>query len=368
MNESTNATIAHVRTEIISNPLEPQWGTANTAWKWGWEFHIALFCFSFLVLTIYSLCGIYRSRNRRETVARNLSYVIHALIALLGITRLLTLALFPYEFKSPIVKRPMPVAAARLVFGIGFPCITASFALVQFSFTDSLKGMLSASKLRNLTFLVLVIAMHFAIVLIADIISTNVSNTTAVLCVVTKSYFLLMALVTMIRILMSGLQVLHRARRTSHALKKLNSRYKCTVLSPRGKRKGDPDTDVDKVLFKVRMVIILTCVFCSALIGVQVFSLIELDKVLAGKTGALAPWPWYVYQTIFRLAELGLAGTVLYAISSHVARNTKGVASRIREWLGKISSREKATMSEAQVGQEDAGCDNAENKGYEQSQ
>ena len=33
------------------------------------------------------------------------------------------------------------------------------------------------------------------------------------------------------------------------------------------------------------------------------------------KDKELAPWPWFIHETLFRLTEFGLACTVIYAVS-----------------------------------------------------
>lgn len=325
MNSSSNFTTSPPRTDrkwtlvqpgvhLLGQPLDPT-DTKGADWQNAWTFHVIFYSFWFSVVSIYSVFGIIRSYNRKDKVTRILAYVIHTLIGFLGLTRLFTLSVF-YNEIVPTSVRARSSVLARVVFGLGFPCITAAFALVQFSFTEALKGKLSESKLGNFTFIICIIALHFLVVVTVEILTSLLQNL-ALLFFATKLYFLIMTAISMVRIVYSGYKVLSQASENTRALHNLSIHYGSTrtKTSEITRRKSVAEKDMVRSLRKVKVIIILTSVFCSVICIMEISSICELAEIVAGKDGALAPWRWYAYQTFFRLAELGMAGTILYTLA-----------------------------------------------------
>lgn len=298
---------------ILGQAVHLSWVIQTNTWKESWTFHVVFFSICFSFLAIYSVYGVVRSQKRKEKVIRILSYIVHILIGVLGLTRLLTLSVFSSEITATLVKNNLYTVVSRIIFGIGFPCITAAFALVQISFTEALKGKLSESKLGNFTFIGLVICFHFLIVLVVGILTTIISNL-FVLFFATKLYFLIMTSVTMVMMLYSGCKVLSHVSEHQRALSDLGQHYGST-LALRERTESNAERDRKKSLLKIKIILVLTSIFCLLICGMEIHSIAELAELLAGKDGALAPWSWYFYQTFFRLAEVGLAGTILYTMS-----------------------------------------------------
>ncbi|XP_031549719.1 uncharacterized protein LOC116287213 [Actinia tenebrosa] len=306
---------------ILGQAVYLSWVIQTDTWKKSWTFHVVFFSFCFSFLAIYSVYGVVRSQIRKEKVIRILAYIVHILIGLLGLTRLLTLSVFSSEIKATSVNNNLYKVVSRIIFGIGFPCITSAFALVQISFTEALKGKLSTSKLGNFTFIGLVISFHFLVVLIVGTLTTVISNL-FVLFFATKFYFLIMTAVTMVIMLYSGCKVLSHVAEHERALSDLNQHYGST-LALRERTESNTERDKKRSLLKIKIILFLTSLFCLLICGMEIHSIAELAELLAGKDGALAPWSWYVYQTFFRLAELGLAGTILYTMAPQELTDNK---------------------------------------------
>lgn len=323
-------TFVHPVVQVLGQPLDPT-DASGANWTNAWTFHVIFFSICFSVVSIYSVYGIIRSYNRKEKVTRILAYIIHGLIFVLGLTRLFTLSVFYNEIVATSV-RARTSLLSRIVFGLGFPCIAAAFGLVQYSFTEALKGKLSESKLGNFKFLSFLIAGNFVLVLIVEILTTLLNNL-AVLFFTTKCYFLFFSAFSMIRILYSGYKVLSHASENKRALHNFSIHYGATK-STDTRRKSIAEKDLIKSLRKVKIILILTSVFCSIVCIMEIYSIGELTEIVAGKDGALTPWPWYAYQTLFRLAELGMAGTILYTLVP--AGQMKNLSEKSRLIWGRI--------------------------------
>ena len=304
-----------------AEPL-PDWEEAKAVLSWAWGVHWITFVVLFSALAVCAAVRLLTTRKiRREKVSRNVSFAVHSLIIVLGISRTLALTLFPYEMTTNVkhADQEIPLYAHRLFFGLGFPCFTAAFALIQITFTESVKTMpLTHSKLRKVRFLILVIAGHFSVVIVASIVTALVTHT-AGLYVLCSAYLLCMTLFTATRTSYSGLTIVRESSQSKHVIENLNVRHGSL---PRGHPKSGYFSS--KAVRKVFIITALTTVFCTALLILEIYDLVEVIRFLLGETKQLKPWPWYTVETLFRLTEVGLACTVLYAVSPYKPAKKKG--------------------------------------------
>lgn len=311
--------------ELLNSEPIPDWEEAKAEFKWAWGLHWILFVVLFLGLALYSIVRLIAASKRRqlrEKVSRNVSYAVHSLVIVLGITRALALVLFPYEVTTNVNNADIviPLYVHRIVFGLGFPCFMAAFALIQITFTASVKtAPLTYSKLRRIRFLVLVIVGHFSVVIIADVVTALVESTSALFMVCT-AYLLSMTLFTGIRITKSGYKVI----RENNAHKKTMENYApaTTYNTPRRLQRASFNA---RAVRKVFIITALTIFFCVALFALKIYDLIEVIEFhfVLGGNKKLAPWPWLIHETLFRLTEFSLGCTVLYAISPFKPRRKR---------------------------------------------
>lgn len=306
--------------KVLNSEPVPDWEEAKAVFKWGWELHWISFVALFIGLALYStvrLIAISRKRRLREKVSRNVAYAVHSLVIVLGITRALALVLFPYEMTTNVNNADIviPLYVHRIVFGLGFPCFMAAFALIQITFTASVKTTpLTYSKLRKVRFLVLVIVGHFSVVIIADVITAVVENTSALYMVCT-AYLLSMTLFTGIRITRSGCKVVRESNEHGVVIARVgSSNVQTPSCIPRRIKRASFNS---KAVRKVFIITALTIFFCFALFALKIYDLVEVIEFtfVLGKNKTLAPWPWFIHETLFRVTEFALACTVLYAVS-----------------------------------------------------
>lgn len=302
------------RRELLNSEPVPNWEEAKAVFKWGWEVHWISFVVLFLGLALYSTIRLIEASKRRrlrEKVSRNVSYAVHSLIVVLGVTRALALVLFPYEITTNVNNADIviPLYVHRIIFGLGFPCFMAAFALIQITFTASVKtAPLTYSKLRKIRFLVLVIVGHFSVVIIADIVTALVESTSALYMVCT-AYLLSMTVFTGVRITKSGYKVVRENKAHEKAIENYAP---ASTYTPRRLQRASFNA---KAVRKVFVITGLTIFFCFALFALKIYDLVEVIQYHFVEGKNVAPWPWFIHETLFRLTEFGLALTVLYAVS-----------------------------------------------------
>lgn len=303
---------------LNSEPV-PDWEEAKATFKWGWELHWISFVVLFLGLAVYStakLVAASKRRQVREKVSRNVSYAVHSLLIVLGITRALALVLFPYEVTTNLNEADIviPLYVHRIIFGLGFPCFMAAFALIQITFTASVKTTpLTYSKLRRIRFLVLVIIGHFSVVIVADVVTALVESTSALYMVCT-AYLLSMTLFTGIRITKTGWKVVRENREHGATMPSSMTASTMSIGTAHRMRQASFNR---RAVRKVFTITTLTVFFCIALFALKIYDLVEVIEYVYvyNKDKELAPWPWFIHETLFRLTEFGLACTVIYAVS-----------------------------------------------------
>ena len=300
--------------ELLNSEPVPNWQEAKEIFSWAWELHWISFVVLFLGIALYSTMRLFEAskrRRQREKVSRNVSYAVHSLVIVLGITRALALVLFPYEITTNVNNADIviPLYVHRIIFGLGFPCFMAAFALIQITFTASLKTTpLTYSKLRKIRFLVLVIVGHFSVVIIADVVTALVESTSALYMVCT-AYLLSMTLFTGVRITTSGYKVVRENDKHKRAMENYAA---SSTYTPRRRQRASFNT---KAVRKVFIITGLTIFFCIALFALKIYDLVEVIEYHFVVEKIVEPWPWFIHETLFRLTEFALALTVLYAVS-----------------------------------------------------
>lgn len=300
--------------ELLNSEPVPNWEEAKAVFKWAWELHWISFVVLFMCIALYSTIRLIEASKRRrlrEKVSRNVSYAVHSLVIVLGITRALALVLFPYEVTTNVNNADIviPLYVHRIIFGLGFPCFMAAFALIQITFTASVKTTpLTYSKLRKIRFLVLVIVGHFSVVIIADVVTALVASTSALYMVCT-AYLLSMTVFTGVRITKSGWKVVRENNKHKRAMQNYAA---SSTYTPRRLQRASFNT---KAVRKVFIITALTIFFCIALFALKIYDLVEVIEYHFVLEKNVEPWPWFIHETLFRLTEFALALTVLYAVS-----------------------------------------------------
>ena len=296
----------------------PEWHIARTTWSWGYQFHWIAFGSLFFLLGIYSVSAFVKALHFEDKISRNLSCAIFSLLIFFGFARAAYFVTSPYDYPSHFGKE-VPLLLTRTLFSLGFPCLTAGLAFINVVFVEAASGeKVAHSKLRSVKFLIAVIIVHFTLVLVVDTITFLLMNTEGlfILCIV---YFMIIALVSAGRVAYSGCKLIRQNEKIRAEIRGLQNRY-----SPKDSEIATINTQPEpKGIQKVRIIVFLTIATCLSICVLQSYSIHVIGKVTLGFPVNPKPWPFYAYQTLFRLTELAMACTILYAVTPRSRDNTQ---------------------------------------------
>ena len=198
----------------------------------------------------------------------------------------------------------MSVLLARLLFGITFPCLTSSFCLIHLAFLEVAKIQIGSKKLQNARFVGGIIIVHFALEITAAI-TTAVNTDVVQYLIICQSFFILWGILLSASFIYSGSKVINRAGTLKKQLETIELGE--SVARGSGKRSKERTIKVTKITFATS---ILGFAYC----GLQIYSMFGVYG-LYNRGVNPSPWPWWVFQTCFRLVELSMACTIAYSIT-----------------------------------------------------
>lgn len=291
-------------TEVAVPEPGPDWPVAKQTWGFAWHLHWIGFGCAYALLALNSAIVITRYRRTLSLAGRVLFNSVNSLLILLGVTRALYLFIDPYESGENLYK--CPVWLVRPLFGLAFPCLTSSFSLLHIAFVEAVKLQLGPKKLQNVRFVSSVIVLHFVIVIVSDTTVAIHANRTELL-IVCQSFFILWGIWNSAAFLYSGSRIILRERAIQRNLK----------LNSGNKHSGARDWKT-----KISKVTIGTSILALSCTGLQTYSLFGVYGIYS-KVVNPQPWPWWAFQTSFRLVELGLAYTIAYTVLQPAAKSQK---------------------------------------------
>ena len=280
----------------------PYWPVAKQLWGIAWEFHWAGFGVLFSALALRSLVALARVNRRQGFGRKPLFIAINALLFTLGTTRGLCLFLDPYSSGDNGVKCPSWLA--RLLFGVTFPCLASSFCLIHLAFLEVAKIRVGPKKLQSARFVGGIITVHFALEITAAI-TTAVNPDLAIYLIICQSFFTLWGILLSASFIYSGSKVIIRAGR-------LRKQLETTELGERAARESGKRSKERTI--KVTRITFATSILGFACCGLQMYSMVGVYG-LYSKTVNPSPWPWWVFQSCFRLVELSMACTIAYSVT-----------------------------------------------------
>lgn len=286
--------------EVAFEPL-PHWDQARETWQWAWDLHWAGLGCMFALLGLYalwSLIDLAASKHRRKPI---LALAISSLLLLFGSTRAAFFFINPYESEECFLPTgTCPVILTRTLFGIAIPCITASFFLVHLAFLQLSKLKLYPGKLQSVKFVTCVIAFHFALTLIAEVMISMYADWKA-FTIVCETFFILLSLILSVSFIYSGriiLKSVHESRLSVRRFSGLNDNFRL-----------NPPPNVAK-LVKITYITVFLGITCVVL---KLYSIFVVHNMYSNDGAAIPkPWPWLLFETSYRLVEFGLGCTMAY--------------------------------------------------------
>lgn len=287
----------------------PNWPVAKQLWGIAWEFHWVGFGVLFSILAVRSFLVLAQVKTRQGFGRKPLFMAINALLFILGATRALFLLLDPYSSGDNGFK--IPAWGSKLFYGIAFPCLTSSFCLIHLAFLEVAKIQVGSKRLQNVRFLGGIIAAHFVVVITAET-ATAIKPKLAPLLIVCQSFFILWSLVLSASFIYSGLKVILKAHRVQKQLETIELGGENAAKMTR-KTRNTRTSKVAKVTFATSILGFVCC-------GLQIYSMFGV-YALYNKVVNPSPWPWWAFQTCFRLVEFSMACTIAYSVAQPSERS-----------------------------------------------
>lgn len=284
-----------------SEPI-PEWTTARATWEWFWDVHwIGLGCL-FALLALYSLWSVLNVARESKKRPRVLSIFICSMIFLLGTSRALFLFINPYESPQCHVLPNCPVILTRVLFGLGLPCLTAAFSFIQLVFLQVVKLKLYPGKVQNWKFLLTIVMVHFTLAFVIEVIVFLYADWRS-LSLVCQAFFILFSLVLSTSFIYTGRRIIHHVNHSARQVSRMGTR----TVSSKSAQKTSRKPDLSKL---VRITYLTTALGFSSC-ALQLYSIfVVYDMYRSTSKKEPEPWPWLVFQTLYRIVEL-LAGITM---------------------------------------------------------
>ncbi|XP_031574306.1 proline-rich transmembrane protein 4-like [Actinia tenebrosa] len=281
----------------------PEWDTATVTWEWFWDVHwIGLGCL-FTILALYSLWSVLNVARESKKRSRVVSIFICSMIFVLGSSRALFLFINPYESPQCHMLSVCPFILTRILFGLGLPCLTAAFSFIQLVFLQVVKLKLYPRKVQNWKFLLTIVMIHFSLALVIEIVVFLYADWRS-LSLVCQAFFIVFSLVLSTSFIYTGRKIIHRVNQSARQVSKMGTRsVNAKNIAKNPSRKPG--------LSKLVRITFLTAALGFISCALQLYSIfVVYDMYRSTSKREPEPWPWLVFQTLYRIVEL-LAGITM---------------------------------------------------------
>lgn len=300
----------------------PEWRPALQTWKWAWGLHWIGFGMLFTALALYSLLSLIQIAKIKSKKKRgHLAMAITSLLLILGATRALFLFINPYESKQCNLFPRCPVMLSRILFGIALPCITASFSLVHLAFLQVTKLKLYPEKLQSTKFLSCLISLHFGLAIITEVM-LSVFADMKTLSIVCQSFFIVFNLTLSVSFMYSGTKIVTYVTRNHTHVSRLGQKsMRSRNCSDANKRQYSSSQCYRPNVSKLVKITYITVLLGFASCALQLYSIFHVHKMYKEeKMAPPEPWPWLIFQSLYRLVELATGCTLAYVSSRQASR------------------------------------------------
>ena len=313
----------------------PDWDEALMAWKSLWEVHFIGFGLLFLGIALFSCICVVKIKHRAKGMTLgNYFLAVCLMLMVFSVSRTLFLILDPYESHTFL---HLPVLLVRILFAIGYPCLTSALSLIHFAFLEVNKLRLISRRLQNIKFLVSVIAIHFVVVLVVYLLIT-LTPKLARLLILCQTILISWWLVLALCFLYSGWKVNWQSQITAKYFKATTKDRTASTLSTSSLDPGvtlaqtyhvktsQPPKGAQKIARISGLVSLLALLYVAA----ELYSLFSLYNLynLEGENG-VDHWSWWGYQTCSRMLDFLLCLVIAYVIfpSTQTEKTQKNSAS-----------------------------------------
>lgn len=311
----------------------PDWNEALMAWKSLWEIHFIGFGLLFLGVALFSCICVVKIKHRAGGMTLgNYFLAVCLMLMVFSFSRTLFLMLDPYESHTVL---NLPVLLIRILFAIGYPCLTSALSLIHFAFLEVNKLRLVSRRLQNIKFLVTVIATHFVFVLVVYLLIT-LAPKLARLLILCQTILIVWWFVLALCFLYSGWQVNWQSQLTAKFFKATTTKERtASTLSTSsldsrvtaGQKMhvhadhNEPPKGAQKIARISGLVSLLALLYVAA----ELYSLFSLYNLYDLEENSVDHWSWWGYQTCNRMLDFLLCLVIVYVIfpSTQVEKKQK---------------------------------------------
>ncbi|XP_078597124.1 uncharacterized protein LOC144873549 [Branchiostoma floridae x Branchiostoma japonicum] len=275
---------------------EPKWDEAKDTWRFWWFVHIYTFGGLFALLALYSLISMVRL-TRKHLLSMGYFLALNFLMLLMGASR--AVYMFVDAYNSLKLLHP---ALSYFLFSVGFPCMTSAFCLLYLALLQTTKMQAMSPKVYQTCVMVSIIVLHFGLSVATDLI-IGFLGTAKILMLVCQGVFAIWGIILAFSYFFIFRRLYRSARHRMKEIQRMNiSKSKLQGINPiKKKQKTRLGTAV-----KVTLVTAILGLLCSLL---QVYAMVEVFGIFYKQP---EPWPWWGFQTAFRLCEFLMCVTMSY--------------------------------------------------------
>ena len=318
----------------------PEWNVAINTWSEFWEIHYIGFGCAFAAMALFSCFCLYRiHRAGKAMTLRRYFFAVCLMMMLFCFSRSLYLLLDPYESHSVLT---LPVIVVRILFALGYPCLTSAFSLIHFAFIEVKKIRTIVNRLQNIKFLSSVISLHFLIVVVIYVVITF-APTFARLLILCQSILISWWITLAICFMYSGCQVSWEAKiskqffvkQKSKRLDSSSTSSKTTYSSVRSSdhpasqlshtyyRPEPSDERKSKAVSKIARISGVVVVLGVVSAALELYSLFAVYDLYSLSKTYVDAWPWWAYETCGRILEFLLCLVIAYVIFPSLKAKSK---------------------------------------------
>ncbi|XP_033102689.1 proline-rich transmembrane protein 4-like [Anneissia japonica] len=292
--------------EAFAEPT-PNWTVAFVEWGWAWDFHCYFCGLMFAALAAYSFFCIAKLSMIRLP-SRTYFIALNVIVVIMGVDRAVFLIVDPYGSKNIL---PLPVVYVML--GLGFPCLTSSFSILFMALLSATKMQPLSRNIQRPQVLGVIITFHYIISITSDVLAGKFLAPEVVLYVCQSAFILWGSF-----LFFSYLLIFRRLHRSAVRVSK-----EINHLSLISNAMSTPANELELKKPKVRWgsavrVTLITALLGLGLCGLQLYGMLVVYAPNAEEEPQ--PWPWWIYQTIFRACEIGMCITMCFVATQPLRR------------------------------------------------
>jgi hypothetical protein len=212
---------------VYAEPV-PEWGEARLTWSWAWGVHTYGLGAMFLIIAVFMFITVTKLYSK----CTNHKYVVtlNSMLLVCGLCRGLYLIVDPYGSL-----KVLPVSFSMVTFGVGHPCLTSAFSLLQWAFMRVTQVKLGPWRFPSYRALSIFLFIHFSIVISTNVI-VSLKISLKLLLTMNETIFILWGFILCGIFIFKGFKISQFTNETQKALKQL-SMYNHFKNDPESKRK-----------------------------------------------------------------------------------------------------------------------------------